>query len=171
MLPEYNYYRILEIQILVFTHIHSCKCGAWPKNFIQGSNLPLTSMGFCHIWTKQSNHVLHLQSPPFIFQRDCWVVKMPKSCQFVQTRYQISFLIFSFSNMESNTAKYFITILLGLLTFWLENSHFTWVLSPALCWIYHLCCAINYTNTEKWVYDLEWSFDKLLWRHTWNTAQ
>ena len=54
-LPENNEYRILEIQILVFTHIRSCKCRTWPRNFIQVSNLPLTSTGFYYIWTKQSS--------------------------------------------------------------------------------------------------------------------
>lgn len=111
VLPENNNHRILEMQILVFTYIHSCKYRSWPRNFIQLSNLPLTSTVFYYIWTKTLSGFAFEQYPPFDFKWDCCIIKTPKSCQFVQTRFQI-FLIFSFSNTESNTAKHFINILL-----------------------------------------------------------
>lgn len=60
--PEKNSYRILEIQILVFTYIHACKCGTWPRNFIQVSNLPSDSCRILCTWTKHSSQILHLQS-------------------------------------------------------------------------------------------------------------
>lgn len=123
------------MQILVFTYIHSCKYRSWPRNFIQLSNLPLTSTVFYYIWTKPLSGFAFELYPPFDFKWDCCIIKTPKSCQFVQTRFQI-FLIFSFSNTESNTAKHFITILLC--------SHFDQKIFIKA--ISHGCCHLPYAR-------------------------